>query len=132
MNDIAKYTKHAHTAGVYLAPFICLLALGVVLNTTSPLESGALSILFVLVLLYLLILSVLSALFNLFGAVWRMVKPHKPLRMRRGYYILSVISLAPVLFIALNTLGQLGAPEMILIIVLISLGCFYIIRRTAK
>ena len=132
MNDFAKYTRHAHVVGVYAAPFICLLALGVVLNMTNPLETGAISILLVFVLLYLLILSVLAALFHLFGSVWRMVKPHKQIRMQRGYYVLSIVSLAPVLFVALNTLGQLEALEMVLIILLVGLGCFYVLRRTAK
>jgi uncharacterized membrane protein len=132
MNDIAKYAKHAHTAGVYLAPFFCLLALGVVLNVTNPLETGAVSILLVFILLYFLILSTLAALFHLFGSVWRMVKPQKPIHMRRGYYLLSIVSLAPVLFVALNTLGQLETLEMVLIILLVCLGCFYVLRRTTK
>lgn len=66
MDNIAKYIKHAHSAGVYLAPFICLLALAVVLNVTNPLDTGAVSILVVFILLYFLIFSTLAALFHLF------------------------------------------------------------------
>lgn len=129
MDNIAKYIKHAHSAGVYLAPFICLLALAVVLNVTNPLDTGAVSILVVFILLYFLIFSTLAALFHLFGSIWRMVKPQKPIEMRSGYYVLSMVSLAPVLFVALNTLGQLETLEIVLIILLVSLGCFYVLRR---
>jgi hypothetical protein len=102
-----------------------------VLNVTNPLQAGPLSILAVFILLYVFIFSVLSALLHLFHAVLKMIRPQSQ-SFRRGYYIASVLALAPVLLVALNTLGQLGMLEIILILLLVGLGCFYMVRRTAK
>ena len=132
MTDISHYTKHAHTVLIYLAPICCLLILGLILNATNPLQTGPASILIVFIMLYLLVLTVLAAILHSIGSVWRMVKPQRVINLRRGYYLLSVVSLAPVLMVALNTLGQLGALEFTLILLLVGLGCFYILRRTAK
>jgi len=132
MASISHYTKHVHAAGIYIAPAIAFLALGIVLNMTNPLQSGPLVILVVFVLLYTLIMSALSAGLHLVGAVIRMVKPGQLFSLRRGYYVISIVALAPILFVALNTLGQLDAFEIILILLLVGLGCFYVLRRSVK
>jgi uncharacterized membrane protein len=132
MSDISKYAHHVNTATIYIAPLVALLALVFVLNTTNPLQSGPLVILGVFVLIYIVIVSALSAALHLITAVVRMVRPEARFSVRRGYYVVSIIALAPVLFVALNTLGQLDILEIVLILLLVSLGCFYIIRRSAK
>lgn len=132
MHTITKYAKHANTAAIYIAPLFAFIALASVLNMTTPLESGPLIILVVFMLLYVLIVSALSAALHLIVAIVRMLRPSKTFSMRRGYYIASIVALAPVLFVALNTLGQLDALEIILILLLVGLGCFYVVRRTAK
>lgn len=123
---------NSHAALIYLAPVICCLALGIMMNATNPLQAGPSSILLVFTLMYGLVLSVMAALLHTVGAIWRMVRPQKSISLRRGYYVLSVLSLAPVLLIALNTLGRLEVLEIILILILVGLGCFYVVRRTAK
>ncbi len=120
------------TGVLYAAPIVTFLTLGTVLNVTDPLTSGPLSILVVLVLIYMFIFSALSVLLHIIALIIRLVSSTNVLQLRTGYYVLSVASLAPVLFIALNTLGQLDILECSLIIILVSLGCFYIVRRTAK
>lgn len=132
MTDINRYTRHAPTVLIYLAPVVCFLLLMVVLNETNPLQTGPSSILLVFVMLYLLVLSTLAAILHVVGAVLRMLRPSAVISLRRGYYMLSVISIAPVLMVALNTLGQLGILEGSLILLLVGLGCFYVLRRTAK
>jgi len=132
MTDMNRYTRHAPKVFIYLAPVVCFLLLLVILNETNPLQTGPASILLVFVMLYLLVLSTLAAILHVVGAVWRMLHPRRAIHLRRGYYILSVISIAPVLMVALNTLGQLGILEGSLILLLVGLGCFYVLRRTAK
>lgn len=132
MTDMNRYTRHVPTVLIYLAPVVCFLLLMVVLNETNPLQTGPASILLVFVMLYLLVLSVLAAILHVVGAVLRMLRPRTVINLRRGYYMLSVISIAPVLMVALNTLGQLGILEGSLILLLVGLGCFYVLRRTAK
>jgi hypothetical protein len=130
--SVSKYLRHINTATIYAAPVAALIALILVLNTTNPLQSGPLVILAVFVLIYVLIVTALSAVFHLVATILRMIRPASHFSMRRGYYVVSIIALAPVLFVALNTLGQLDVLEIILIILLVGLGCFYVIRRTAK
>lgn len=132
MKNVTKYTEHLHAAVIYTAPFASLVLLGVVLTMTSPLESGPAVILVVFTLLYVFILSAFSAALHLVGAVVRMIRPGRPFSLRRGYYVLTIIALAPVLLVALNTLGQLDVLEIVLIFILVGLGCFYVVRRTAK
>ena len=105
------------------------LSLLVFVNITSPLQSGPLSVLAVFTLGYLFITSVLYALalstykiFRLFG--WRKVIAPKQL-----YYLVSVIGFGPVFLLALNTLGQLEIKEFILVTLLVTIGCFYVVRR---
>lgn len=132
MTDLNRYTRHALTILIYMAPIVCLMTLMFVLNVTNPLQTGPASILLVFVMLYLLVFTTLSAILHIVGAVWRVVRPGRVRSLRRGYYVLSVISIAPVLMVALNTLGQLGILEGSLILLLVGLGCFYVLRRTTK
>lgn len=132
MTEHNRYTKHVPTVLIYIAPIVCFFTLILILNATNPLETGPASILLVFVMLYLLVLTVMSAILHIVGAVWRVVRPSRPTGLRRGYYVLSVVSIAPVLMVALNTLGQLGLLECGLILLLVGLGCFYVLRRTAK
>jgi hypothetical protein len=132
MADVSYYTRHIPTVLIYLAPVFCFLLLILILNQTNPLQTGPASILLVFVMLYLLVLTTLAAILHIVGAVWKVVRPRQALSLRRGYYMLSVVSIAPVLMVALNTLGQLEILEGSLILLLVSLGCFYILKRTAK
>lgn len=132
MTDINRYTRHVPTVLIYLAPVACFLLLIAVLNGTNPLQTGPASILLVFIMLYLLVLSTLAAILHVVGAVWRTLRPRTIINLRRGYYVLTVVSIAPVLMVALNTLGQLGILEGSLILLLVSLGCFYVLRRTTK
>lgn len=132
MADMSVYKEHAHTAFIYLAPIGCLLLLGFILNATNPLQTGPVSILLVFVMVYLFVFTTLAAILHMIGSVLHALKPQRVGSLRTGYYVLSVVSLVPVLMVALNTLGQLGALEFILILLLVGLGCFYVLRRSAK
>lgn len=101
----------------------------VFINVTSPLQSGPLSVLAIFALGYLFITSVLYVLIlsvykvgRLFG--WQRVAAQKQL-----YYLVSVVGFGPVFLLALNTLGQLEVKEVILVTLLITIGCFYVVRR---
>jgi uncharacterized membrane protein len=132
MKDMTHYAKHAPVAVVYIAPLVTFLALSTVLNMTNPLQSGPVIILVVFVLLYLFVVSAICAALQLLAAVIRMLRPASRFSLRRSYYVVSILGLAPVLLVALNTLGQLDALEIVLILLLVGLGCFYVVRRTAN
>src|SRR5690349_5049100 len=102
---------------IYATPVACLLLLIIFLNSTNPLQTGPLGVLAVFILLYLLIFSALCVIFRTVSSIVRMVlKPQRMIALRKGYYLMSVVSLAPVLLVALNTLGRLDVLEIVLII----------------
>lgn len=131
MTNAGRFSNFLSRLFIYGGPVISFLLLGGVLNMTSPLESGPVIILLVFVLFYVFVASVLALILHAVGVVLRMLRPQSTLRLRRWYYIISVVALAPVLFVALNTLGQLKILEISLILLLIALGCFYVLRRSA-
>lgn len=124
--------KRLELIAVYLLPIMWLMALMVVFNATSPLKSGPLSVLLVFVIIYLLVSSTLyMAVFSIVG-ILRLLQLAKPMPKRLVYYLVSVIALGPVFILALNTLGQLDPKDIILVLILLALGCFYVVRRSAK
>lgn len=48
------------------------------------------------------------------------------------YYLVSVIALAPIFILALSTLGQLDVKDVALVLLLVGVGCFYVVRRNTQ
>lgn len=132
MADKLFATQHIKLLATYGLPFIWGAALFIFLNVTSPLQSGPLSVLATFVLIYLFVTSTLYAISilslkitNFLG--WKRILPAKTV-----YYLVSVIGLGPVFILALNTLGQLEIKDIILVVLLLVVGCFYVLRRGRK
>lgn len=115
-----------------IMPATGIVALTVVLNATNPTQSNPSVILCVFLLIYVSVYGLLAAVYSFVVSTFRMLRPQAKLYARRGYYILSVIALVPVLLAALNTLGRLDTIEVLLVLALAVLGCFYIDRRIVK
>ena len=49
---------------------------------------------------------------------------------KKAYYYASVIALAPVIFVSMQSVGGVGIYEIMLVALLVVLGCLYISRRT--
>jgi hypothetical protein len=127
-----NFLKRFEILAIYALPVLWLISLMVLFNATSPLKSGPLSVLFAFVLIYLLVSSTLyMAVFSIMS-ILRLLSLAKPMSKRLVYYLVSVIALGPVFILALNTLGQLDPKDIVLVVVLLSLGCFYVVRRSAK
>ena len=112
--------------------------LAVVLNTTTPVSAGAFGILAVFVLTYLLLVSVMTYLLagisHLVGQVAHIAairRPVETLSLRRAYYFSTIIALAPVIIISMQSVGAVGVYELALIALLVLLGCVYVAKRTA-
>ena len=114
-----------------------IVLLAVLLQTTAPASIGPMGILFVFILLYVSVLGVLT--FLLFGCsrivskVIATVFAHKsvqPLTLRRSYYYASVLALAPVLFIGMQSVGEVGAYDVLLVVLFVVIACVYIAKRT--
>lgn len=57
-------------------------------------------------------------------------KKQPELQLRRAYMYASVIALAPVILVAMQSVGALGIWDVSLVIIFEILACFYIWRRS--
>lgn len=120
---------------------IGIVATGVLLffvSTATPSQAGPLGILVVFLCLYGMLFS--GATFLLWG-VQRVVvkllspftvrKPMQALSLSRAYYFASILSLAPVMLIGMQSVGTIGIYEVGLVALFTIIGCIYIAKRTA-
>jgi hypothetical protein len=112
--------------------------LWIMLQVSTPTSAGPLGVLLVFILLYVLVLGVLtfllfgiSKVFNQFIKFIAPKKPKKPLSLLRAYYYSSVIALAPVIFIGMQSVGEVSAYDVILVSLFVIVACFYISKRAA-
>jgi hypothetical protein len=57
-------------------------------------------------------------------------RPLQPLGLKRSYYFSSVIALAPVIVIGMQSVGEVGFYDLLLVVIFVSIGCVYIAKRT--
>lgn len=117
---------------VTLAAFVLLSTL---LQSTSPSTIHPIGILVIFVLFYLLALGVLTFFMFAVGKLMILI----PMRQRRelassitlqqSYYYASVIALAPVLFVAMRSIGRGSVWDIVLILIFEAIACFYISKR---
>ncbi|MDX2776276.1 hypothetical protein PV379_02785 [Streptomyces caniscabiei] len=113
---------------------VCLVFL---LQTTTPATIGPLGILLVFVLMYIAALGVLT--FLIIG-VQRLVlksmsmidsrRSFAPMNTMRAYYFASVMALAPVMIIGMQSVGEVGVYELSLVVIFLVIACVYIAKRT--
>lgn len=122
---------------IAISSITAIVLLVLLLQTTAPATIGPLGVLFVFILIYVSVLGVLT--FLLFGAseiVIRLLsllipKGHaESLSLRRAYYYSSVISLAPVLFIGMQSVGEVSLYDVLLVVLFVVIACVYIAKRT--
>lgn len=112
--------------------------LTIVINTTTPASAGAFGILAVFMLTYLFLVSVLtfmlyviSRLVSLVARTFVTRRPVESLTLRRAYYYSTIIALAPVIIVSMQSIGGVGVYEFGLIILLVLIGCVYVTKRTS-
>lgn len=122
---------------VAITSVTAMILLSVLLYTTAPAQAGPFGILAVFILMYVSALGVLT--FFLYGTsrvsarLSRSITIKKPLQalsFNRSYYFSSVIALVPVMFIGMQSVGEVGMYEMLLVITFAVIACIYIAKRT--
>lgn len=117
---------------------VSALMLGVLLFTTTPSSTGPLGILGFFVFMYLTALGVLTFLFwslSLFAS--RILSARRTrLKMRnttfRGaYYYASVVALVPVMLIAIQSVGEVGVYQVLLMSFFVVIAWIYVTNRTS-
>ena len=116
---------------ITLVAFVLLSAL---LQSTSPSTIHPIGILFVFILFYLLALGALTFfMFGLSKALGKVrSKAHvapKVLTFRESYYYASVIALAPVLLVAMRSIGRGDFVDIALVVAFEIIACFYVAKR---
>lgn len=117
----------------YLLPLGAFIALFIVLNVVTPLALGPAGILLVFGLIYIVVVSFSYSFVSLALSIllrFGLMKHSSLLPGRRLYYLISFMSLGPVFLLALNSLGQLEWKDFLLVLLLISIGSFYVLRKT--
>lgn len=113
---------------------LCLLT--ILLNFMTPATAGPFGILLVFVFVYLSSFGLM--VFFLFGisrvlshilAIVMARKPFSPMSLKKSCIYSSVISTAPVMLIALRSVGVVGLYEYLLVVAFIVIGCLYISKR---
>ncbi len=130
-----KYQYHKLT---YVLPFVAAAALFVMFSMTNPITAGPAGMLLVFFLVYILFassffiflhagLEFISRILNKYRSVnlkeWR-------IRVRKSYYIASVVAFGPVLLLAMQSVGQLQFRDVLLTVVFLGIAVFYVIKRS--
>lgn len=116
---------------------VALVILGILLQVTTPSTIGPLGLLFVFILMYVVAVSVLTFLLMAINRVAVRLsqgvavrRPLPILTMQRAYYYGSVVALAPVMLVAMQSVGSVGFYDVLLVVLFVSFACFYIAKRS--
>lgn len=114
-----------------------LLLLILLLQFTNPPSAGAFGILAVFILAYVFIVTILSFFMYIASrvivAASRLITARKPLEvmtLKKSYYFSSVIGLAPVIVVSMQSVGPFSIYEFGLVLLLVAIGCVYVAKRT--
>lgn len=122
---------------IAISSVLAMVALFMLWQNTTPSTIGPLGVLFVFILMYVSVLGVLT--FLLFGLNKIIVKlstsvtvrkPISRMTLGRSYYFASVIALAPVMIVGMQSVGEVGLYELLLVVLFVGIACIYIAKRT--
>lgn len=108
----------------------------VVFTTIYPSSGGAPAILVVFLLSYVALVCALTFALRsaniIIARLYKQVagKTSRTFSLKRSYYYSSVIALAPVIIVSLQSVGEVGAYEVGLIVLFVFLGCVYVAKRS--
>ena len=112
------------------------LVLVVVLQTTNPSTIGPVGLLAVFFLLYVIIMGcfteliyVASKCVHWIGKKVMIKRPPVAMSVTRSWYFASLYALAPIILLAMQSVGSLGAYEGLLVGVFLIIGTLYISKR---
>ncbi|MEO7905135.1 MAG: hypothetical protein ABIR91_05085 [Candidatus Saccharimonadales bacterium] len=116
---------------------VAIVLLAVVLQTTTPTTIGPLGILFVFILIYIVALGMLTFLLRVASRILAKVsrsltvrRPMQELTVGRSYYFSSILALGPVMLVGMQSVGEVGIYDMLLLVVFITISCIYIAKRS--
>lgn len=114
----------------YIMPIASFIALVFLLNKTNPLDVGPAGILLVFALVYIFVASALYLLLTILMMILAYFVTITIRSKKRVYYLASILALAPVFLLALNSIGQLQVKDFVLVLCLVGIACFYVVKRS--
>lgn len=115
---------------------VSVIMLGILLATTTPSTAGPLGILGFFIFMYLTALGVLTFLFHglsLIASKVPLIKQRRfsvgEISLKSAYYYASVIASVPVMFVAMQSVGQIGAYQVLLISFFVVVAWVYVTNR---
>ena len=112
---------------------VALAALWFMLSSTNPATVHPLGILAVFGLFYIVIVVMLTVIIYQFGRLVNYVRKSSHMRsisIERAYLYGSVLALAPVILLAMQSVGATDWIDIMLVVLFEVLACFYIWRRS--
>ena len=116
---------------------VSFLLLIILLNITTPATAGPLGILSVFIFAFLFLAGIISyVIFALTGIMGHLSmtfisrRPFEPLSLKKSYYYSMIISSAPIMLVALQSVGSVGIYEFVLVAIFVIIGSLYISKRS--
>lgn len=110
----------------------------VLLTTTTPSTAGPLGILGLFVFMYIAALGVLTFLFRWTSFMLSRIFPAKrqklvprEMTLKKAYYYASAVALVPVMLVAMQSVGQIGVYQLLLVGFFTVIAWLYVTNRTA-
>jgi hypothetical protein len=121
---------------IILSVIVATTLLVVLLFGTEPATIGPVGMLIIFILMYISALGVVtfllyggSRILSKIASSFTVKKPMNAMSFRRAYYFASVLALAPVMIIGLQSVGGVGVYELLLIGLFELIACIYIAKR---
>jgi len=111
-------------------PIASFIALVFLLNKTNPIDVGPAGILLVFASVYVFVASALYLLLTILMMILAYFITITIRSKKRVYYLASILALAPVFLLALNSIGQLQVKDFVLVLCLVGIACFYVVKRS--
>jgi hypothetical protein len=133
-NDIVKRNMFGKV--LFIGTVVAAAALISLLNITTPTTAGPLGVLAIFILSYIVAFGCTTFLIHgvsrivasvTTGSVLR--RPFHVIGMKHSYYFGSLVGLAPILLLGMQSVGGVGLYELLLVGVFVVIGCVYISKR---
>ncbi|MCY1541932.1 hypothetical protein D9M68_776490 [compost metagenome] len=113
-----------------------MVALVFLLNQTTPNQAGPFGVLVIFLLMYIIALAGVtfaihgsSRLIARLSASLTVKRPFQAVGLKQSYYYASIIALAPVMLIGMQSVSGVNVYDVLLVIFFVAIGVVYISRR---
>lgn len=126
--------KNKREIGIYGLSAASLLVLLALFNLVSPDTASPVLILMIFGLIYLIffggLLGVYQIISRAFNYVYRGGSVKQSAFCQKKYFYVAILSMAPIVLLALSSIGRVVWYEVVLVLLITVLICFYIYKKS--